>query len=246
MQKYTVSTIGTFHTNNNEDASVLAEMGDDRVLIAVMDGCSMGKESHFAATLMAKLLRKMAKEISYKAFVKKQVATSRETLQEIVKTLFTNLKAIKQELWLEVNELLSTLIIGVYDGQKAEVALMVIGDGIICANGTLHEYDQGDKPDYLAYHLDNNFQTWLATQTQQLYLQNINDISLASDGIYTFRHFNKQAYPPITEQEIIRYLLTDKQWATQKNMLKKKLLVLEHQFGLRSSDDLTIVRILSH
>ena len=70
-EEYEISKIGEFHTNHNEDSSSITEIGEDKIMIAVMDGCSMGKESHFASTLIAKLLRKIGKEISFKEFVER-------------------------------------------------------------------------------------------------------------------------------------------------------------------------------
>lgn len=69
MKKYELSKIGEFHTNHNEDSSTITEIGEDIILIAVLDGCTMGKESHFASTLLVKLLRKIGKEISYRKFI---------------------------------------------------------------------------------------------------------------------------------------------------------------------------------
>jgi len=68
MKIFELSQIGEFHTNHNEDSYTITEIEAHQFLIAVMDGCSMGKESHFASTLIAKLLRKIGKVISYKAF----------------------------------------------------------------------------------------------------------------------------------------------------------------------------------
>ena len=73
--RHTISTIGQFHTNHNEDFLVTENINDDRILIAVMDGCSMGKESHFASTLIGKLLRKISKGISFKEFINNENKT---------------------------------------------------------------------------------------------------------------------------------------------------------------------------
>ena len=66
---HTHSQIGQFHTNHNEDAYVTTQLSNDWYLLGVMDGCSMGTESHFASTLLVKLLRKISTEYFYKAFV---------------------------------------------------------------------------------------------------------------------------------------------------------------------------------
>jgi len=88
MKIYKLSTIGEFHTNHNEDATAITEIGINRTLVAVMDGCSMGKESHFASTLIAKLIRKIGKEIEYKAFIEKTKTPISKLLKEVLNQLF--------------------------------------------------------------------------------------------------------------------------------------------------------------
>lgn len=243
MKKYQISNIGEFHINHNEDSSAITEIGEDKILIAVMDGCSMGKESHFASTLIAKLLRKIGKEISFRAFAEKTKKESREYLEEVLKTLFEELKQIKNQLHLEREEVLSTLILGIFDKQEREIELITVGDGLICCNGELIEYEQGDKPDYLGYHLGEEFRNWFQNQSQKLSLKNIKDLSISTDGIFTFKNFDGKEYAKITEEEITKYLLIDDKGADEENMLKKKVLAIENKYGLIPSDDLTIIRI---
>ena len=57
MVKSEFTQIGEFHINHNEDFLVSCEIGNDKMMIAVMDGCTMGTESYFASTLIGKLLR---------------------------------------------------------------------------------------------------------------------------------------------------------------------------------------------
>ena len=77
MKQYELTKIGEFHTNHNEDSSTITEIGADHILMAVMDGSSMGKESYFVSTLITKLLRKIGKEVSYKEFVRKDEKASK-------------------------------------------------------------------------------------------------------------------------------------------------------------------------
>ena len=46
MKFYELSHIGEFHVNHNEDFLVSEEAGNNRRMIAVMDGCSSGTDSH--------------------------------------------------------------------------------------------------------------------------------------------------------------------------------------------------------
>ena len=145
---------------------------------------------------------------------------------------------------LEEEEILSTLIIGIIDKPKNEAIILTIGDGLICSNGNLFEYEQDDKPDYLGYHLKEEFNDWYNAQSQTLYLKNIKDLSISTDGIFTFKNFDSLEYPLITEKEIIEYFLIDTKWEYQENMLQKKGFALKNKFGLLPSDDLTIIRFL--
>lgn len=161
-----------------------------------------------------------------------------------MRRLFRELRQIKNQLDLEKEEILSTLILGVLDKQSKEIELITIGDGLICSNGELIEFEQDDKPDYLGYHLEENFDVWFKNQSQKLSLKNVKDFSISTDGIFTFKNFNRKEYDyQITEEEIVEYLLVDEKWINQENMLKKKVSKIENEFGLKPSDDLTIIRI---
>jgi len=160
MTIHQFTQIGAFHLHHNEDAHLVAEIEEDKILIAVLDGCSMGKESHFASTLMVKLLRKIAKFLYYRAFVESCHRSAAIYLREILQRLFLELRQLKQQLTLTQEEVLSTLMIGVLDRTNREVELCIIGDGFICCNCQWYDYDQGDRPDYLGYHLSKDFNTW--------------------------------------------------------------------------------------
>lgn len=145
MKKYEISKIGGFHTNHNEDSIAITEIGEDKIMIVVMDACSMGKESHFASTLIAKLLRKIGKEISFREFAERTKKKTSEHLEGISQKLFEDLKHLKNKLHLEREEILSTLILGIFDKEQKEIELITVGDGLICCYGELIEYEQDDK-----------------------------------------------------------------------------------------------------
>ncbi len=244
MHIYQLSQIGEFHTNHNEDALAITDIGNNKSLLAVMDGCSMGKESHFASTLMAKLLRKIGKEISYQAFFQKKKKTKDELLKEVLGNLFIELKSLKNQLHLEIEEVLSTLILGILDQSQKTIDLITIGDGLIASNGAVYEYEQANKPDYLGYHLLENFEDWFQNQNQKLSLKDISDLTLSTDRIFTFKNFDGQSYPVISEAEILDFLLLDNNEKEQENMLSKKVLKLKSTYGLKPSDDLTMIRVI--
>ncbi|MEM1324666.1 MAG: protein phosphatase 2C domain-containing protein [Bacteroidota bacterium] len=245
MKIHHISTIGTFHTNHNEDHFITAKLTARYQLLAVMDGCSMGTESHFASTLVKKLLRKISKELNFKAFAERREETATVYLKIVLEQLFHQLARLKNELLLERDEVLTTLLLGIVDVQEKAAEIIVIGDGLICCNGKLTEYEQDNQPDYLGYHLHEDFKEWFEQQTQQLSVQNIKDLSLSTDGIFTFSPFNNETtYDNIGDDKVTNYLLIDQQWMDQENMLHKKVHTLEKQYGLKPTDDLTIVRLI--
>jgi serine/threonine protein phosphatase PrpC len=142
MTKYQITIIGEFHTNHNEDCLFSSEIGKSKLLIAVMDGCSAAIDSHFSATLTAKLLKRIAKEEDYKEFVTQEAKDVKQLLKDILVQLFKDLAAIKSKIGLEREELLNTLILGIVNTHDKIAEIIVIGDGIITCNGQFFEYDQ--------------------------------------------------------------------------------------------------------
>jgi hypothetical protein len=213
MKIHHFSTIGSFHTNHNEDSYVVAELGGHHQLLAVMDGCSMGTESHFASTLVRKLLREISKKMSFKAFAEQREESAAVYLGIVLRQLFQRLARLKNELLLDQYELLTTLLLTIVDTQQRTAEVIAIGDGLIGYNEELIEYEQNNQPDYLGYHVSGDFDNWLSRQTQRLSLQNIHHLSLSSDGIFTFTAFDTNDYPTIGDAALLDYLLIDQQWS---------------------------------
>ena len=65
MKVYKTLHIGEFHTNHCEDFLIHEQIGANQILIAVLDGCTMGTESVFASILFGKVLRNIAKKKFY-------------------------------------------------------------------------------------------------------------------------------------------------------------------------------------
>lgn len=244
MNIYKTTLIGTHHTNHCEDFLLTEEIGQSKLLIAVMDGCTMGIDSHFASTLMAKLLKKISKKLYYKEFITKEKKSLKTILKIVIDSLFQELKSIQNQLGLSRYELLSTLILGSIDTLSKNAEIIVIGDGLIFHNDTLTAYEQNNQPDYLVYHLHEDFNQWYNQQTQRLSLEDIYDLSISTDGIFTFQKFDNHLYEEIEEKEIIHFLLKDKQGYNSENMLRNKVETLAKNHGLKTTDDLGIIRII--
>jgi len=88
MKIYHLCQIGQFHTNHNEDSYIIEEVGANKSLIAVMDGCSSGSDSHFASNLIGKVLRKVAKNQFYQEFISKEEKANEQLLKDCFRALF--------------------------------------------------------------------------------------------------------------------------------------------------------------
>lgn len=242
MKIYSTLNIGAFHTNHCEDFLIAEQIGTNEQLIAVMDGCTMGKESVFASILFGKILRNIAKKKFYEEFVTRDSSSIQDKLREVIRLLFNETKDFKNQLGMETNELLSTIIIGIVNTQKATAEFITIGDGLICIDGKITEYEQGDKPDYLGYHLNDDFEQWYENQRQKLTVSGFNDLSIATDGIFTFKNFQNKT-KQIKEAEIIDFLLINTEGIEFDNFLDRKMQALSDEQNHIVTDDLAIVRL---
>lgn len=245
MKIYTALQIGAYHLNHCEDYLITAEIGNQQLLCAVMDGCTMGKDSYFISTYLGKLLLKIAKETGYQQFYRKESTdlSLEDSLKGILKEVFDGLLQLKSQLLLEQHDLLTTLIIMLLDKKSNTGILLAVGDGVVCINGITTEFERDNKPDYLGFHLHENFESWYNAQTQKLFIDQIKDISLATDGITLFAKLN----PVNTEEkmDVLSYLLIDVGEADREDMLERKLKRLQHGYGLQPTDDLAIIRVLN-
>lgn len=120
--------------------------------------------------------------------------------------------------------------------------VLVIGDGLVSIDGELHEFDQDTKPDYVGYHLKEDFEDWYSRQQQKVLFDSAKDISITTDGIFTFASPLQPTVPrPI---DPITFLLTDSSNSENGEMLSSKLRKLARAHGLTPTDDVAIVRII--
>ncbi|MEZ4919571.1 MAG: protein phosphatase 2C domain-containing protein [Saprospiraceae bacterium] len=244
MHLYKLSQIGEFHVNHNEDYLVSEEVGKNRLLLAVMDGCSSGTDSHFAATLIGKLLRKLARQEACLEFARQVEKPLNQLLDDLALQLFTELGGFNRQLDLAPDELLSTLILALIDTRQKQAETLIAGDGLVHINGNTSEYENDNKPDYLGYHLQKDKQHWLHNHTTRRSDTNIQDFSISTDGIFTFKNVDGKIYPPISEAEILSTFLDDISRLENPNKLKRALIDIQETYGLRPSDDLTLIRMV--
>ncbi|EAY26689.1 hypothetical protein M23134_02940 [Microscilla marina ATCC 23134] len=105
----------------------------------------MGKTSFFAATLIAKLLRKVCTTLTYQPEFS-QLNDVAQIGQEVLRQLFAEFKQARSELFLSQDETMSTLLLAVTDHQQKTVWIVGIGDGIVVINDEVKILDQNTSP----------------------------------------------------------------------------------------------------
>ena len=208
-----------------------------------MDGCTTALESHFASTLVGKILKKICIEKGYKDFIEPDnVYNLEESLKSILKDLLVELKNIKNILMLDSKELLTTVIIMLINKKSEQGLILAIGDGFANVNGKKHEFDQNNKPDYLGFQLSEDFERLYDSLEQKIKFNKLSDVSIATDGIFTFEKLK----PSKSKEEIdaIDFLTVESIDHQKSEMLNLKLKKLENTYGLVPTDVFAIVRII--
>ena len=146
----------------------------------------MGNESHFASELLNKVAANTAKLEYYKEFATQEVKPLHQLLRDTVHQVVISTRLVKAQIGAATEDLLSTLLIAIIDQETKDYVLVAVGDGLVVIDGIVTDFDQDNKPDYLAYHLDRDFEAWyenlntIRSGTLNKY------IALSTDGIFTF------------------------------------------------------------
>jgi Protein phosphatase 2C len=243
MKIYTALRKGEGHPIYCEDFLIHFPLGDHFYLACVMDGCSSGKDSHFASALIGKLINKVGRQISSNQdmITTDKNFTADEMLKTVLDKFFYEFKKSVRILSLSISEILSTLILLLYDTDVKNGIIFVAGDGLISIDGVIHSIDQDNMPDYIAYHLHEDFEQWYQSQKNIFQFIQPKDISISSDGIETFKNLPKEDSRDIQPLE---FLVIDTQFQNNQLMLKRKLNILENKHGYTPADDISIIRIL--
>ena len=160
------------------------------------------------------------------------------------RSLFEELSHLNRQLDLKSDEILSTLILGIVDDQSHRAELLVVGDGMIHVNGDNIEYENDNKPDYIGYHLNMDKHLWYQTRTEKLSVTNLTDLTISTDGIHTFKNFDGQSYPALSQEKIMDMFFSSRDNIDNENKLKKTLIEINKVYGLMPSDDLTMIRVV--
>lgn len=240
MNIQTAIQLGSSHPIFCEDFLLTAPIGKDKLLAVVADGCTSGKDSHFASTLIIKILQKIAIEQSYLQNYKIQPLDAQ--IKEIVARLWEELKAVKNLLLLKNEELLSTVLLALVQKEQKQAYFVALGDGLLACNGKIWEFDNNDHPDYLAYHLHEQKDEYV-NQQNFIFLTDIQQLSICTDGIFSFDIFDNKTYETPTTRPLDD-LLSPATNPLNTNELYKKLRHWELHFGLKPVDDLAMVKLI--
>ncbi|MEN8119350.1 MAG: protein phosphatase 2C domain-containing protein [Bacteroidota bacterium] len=234
---------GLNHANYCEDFILHETVGEKYELFGVFDGCSSGKDSHFASSFIAKVIRSEFLNMDVK-----NGEIPKKLQKKLLYRSVQKIKELKSKLLLDIDDLLSTIILFIYDKMNDCGHIVVVGDGFVSINGQQNSIDQNNMPDYLAYHLDkindeDKFLNWYKQHTKVFSVDKLLDVSISTDGVESFVKKNVSV-----ESEAVldpgNYLLSDDFLIINKAMLGRKCNILERKYGLVNGDDLGIIRVV--
>lgn len=238
MKIHELIKIGYNHKNFCEDYIFTLKLNENKVFAGVFDGCSSGKDSHFASALTAKIIKSEG--------IKKYNEKNKTDFLKII--LFESLmkiKDFKNSNNLEIDELLSTIILLYIDTEKNSAEIIAIGDGFISINGKAIIIDQRNTPKYAAYYLDEisdykSFEKVFNDISLFLKTTDLHDITISTDGILSFEKI-EETENIIDEKE---FLTNDIFLIENKAMLGRKVNILKTKYSRVNQDDLGMIRII--
>lgn len=234
---------GTVHPNYCEDYLFSFEISQTYSLFTVMDGCSSGIDAHFASALFGKIFKKIAYKKSFELLRLKEINVQTFTLsKQIIQEFWSSLVFQKGYLALELEELLSTFILGIYNRETMELVLNIAGDGSYSLNGQVHSIEQNNHPNYPAFHLSKPFEHWFENEISTIQESNISDFSISTDGIDSFVK-NGDLSKTIHENPPFLFM-TQTEFLERPNPLLWQFRQLEKEDVL-PFDDFSIIRVIN-
>lgn len=234
---------GESHKNFCEDFNLYKEINNRYHLFGVFDGCSSGLDSHFASSLIAKIISNEAN------FIKKnKTHTPAILLKKLIRKTLKKLVQVKNELNLDTSELLSTIILLIIDKQEDKADIIAIGDGFISVDYKQTVIDQNNQPNYIAYFIDKiknkeQFNVWYDSSVLKINADKFQDISIATDGILSF--IDKTPNQTIENNLIpVDFLTKDNYLINNKAMLSRKINILRNKHFFYFMDDISMYRII--
>ena len=245
MKIYTHISAGKYHPVQGEDHFYHTFLSDHLLVAAVMDGCSSGKESHFASNLYGKSLHKSCRQLPNigevipdhdpKLIEKEAIGAF------ILGQLYEDIKKTKKLLFLDTEELLSTLILMIFDKKNKSAWVNVSGDGVVVCNSKILEIDQNNVPDYLAYHLDTTFDKWYSAHTKTMEFEDVYDISISTDGLQKLK---EDGWESLANLDVVRDILVKQPDSSDDNALSQQISELIDHQNYIPYDDISFIRVI--
>jgi hypothetical protein len=243
MEIYQLLKRGTMHREFCEDFLFNHSLSGRFWIFGVFDGCSTGTDSHFASTLFAKTIKA---ELN---FIEKE---NMETADKLIDTLLfqsiQSIKEIRNALMLTTDELLTTLIVFVYDKLENTGEIIAFGDGMVSINGPTHLIDQDNQPEYLAYYIDaintyDDYTMYLNTYARRFKVNQLFDVTISTDGISSFQSVS-DIESAMDLNDICQFLVSDGYLRKNPSMLSRKCNILRTKYGMVAQDDIAMIRVI--
>ena len=234
---------GEFHPVYCEDFLFHTALNDSIYLAAVMDGCSMGNHSHFASALVGKILNKIIREMGFQEFYGEMLPLDQIPLPKlgkmIVRRIHEEMRKLANQLHLDQLDLLTTINLSLVNHATNLAWAIVIGDGVIVADDKIIEIEQGNRPNYMAYHLAEDFDGWYAGEQNSFGFNDIQQLIICSDGVVSFEKMDKSKPDP--DQSVESYLLMNTEFEETQHPFDKRIEKLNESHGFIGTDDISII-----
>jgi serine/threonine protein phosphatase PrpC len=244
MEVYQLIRKGEMHRDFCEDFLLSFDINEQYSVFGVFDGCSTGIDSHMASALIAKVVK-----AEMECLALEPISSLRNFLNDAIFNTMSTLRNIRNDLFLETSELLSTIVLLVIDKTFKIGEALVFGDGFLSINGQSVNIEQDNAPDYLAYYLDEldnitDFEAWLAEHSNRYIIDEVKDVSIATDGISSF-HVADTSIEANGRPVPSDFLTKNDYLLHNKSMLARKLNILRTKYRLINQDDVAMIRLVA-
>lgn len=237
-------TRGSMHQLNCEDDLCSLDIGN-YIFMAVFDGCSSGKDSHFASTFHRILTELTAKTML--SLPLNEWETDYEMLKAIVLTVRKNLGDYINSFAfspVENNEMLSTGIFSIFNKNTGKVNALICGDGVISIDGKIYcKHNDGDVVLYLSTVPYNKFEEYLNSDCLKILDEPvISTYSISTDGIDSF----KNIYGVSVSNTARETFFDGTRFMSQEIMLQRtyNMFIKRASEKVMNQDDFTMARLI--
>ncbi len=217
---------------------------DNWIIAAVFDGCSDGVDSHFASSLSGKILKSIVLGNNGEFH---DSLTTDDVFRALNFKFLSELDYMRKKLRLPGNELLSTMILLVYNKHSELGKIIAMGDGIVVINGEITIIDQNNEPEYpikYAKKVANSMADTgiFLTEHKNLWtFHGLEDVTISTDGLQQLKNM-KDSSKHYTEA--MEYFITNTDMSHLDVMLARKYNILKLK-GWENLDDLGMIRIIN-